>query len=218
MVSVRAYILASVVVMAGIAVGTGLAQPIEQTSTQYFQTYAVPSDGTGVLPPDQNVQMNIRAMAWDPLSIITHKVNVLLTAVEVNNNEVAWQVAELVIRQLSEFGEIEGIWSANKPSIETPDGLWRVVHDDPTAPRQDEFSVLPWMVGIAQSSDLALDDLLYDLHGSVYVSPPEGAPYAITGSLSYVLATETTPSDPVAEGDDEPIEIPDTGDEDVYPV
>jgi len=219
MVTVRAYIIASIVVFGGIAAGSGLAQRPEDLVLASSLSYAAPAgaEGPGALPANQNVQVNIRQNSFDPTSIITHKINAILTPVEVQGDWVAWEISELDLRRVDALGEDEVMWGADRPAIDTPDGLWWVEHQDPMQPIMEEFTVLPHIAGTATSFDPAVADMLFDMEGSPYVAPPQGSLFPITGKLTYALVAADNPSEPEADGDDDEVEVPMEPDE-PYPA
>ena len=170
MVSMRAYIIAGIVAFAGNVAG---------------------GEGSSLLPPDRSVQVNLRQFPKDPTSAVTHKMSLVLTAFEVQGNQVAWEAKELVVRRMGAFGEIDATWSTDWPAINTLDGLWWVDHADPMSPSTDEFTNLPLMIGTATSLDPFLDRMEYAFEGRPEVVPPGGTLFPVSGGLAYTLAAET---------------------------
>lgn len=160
-----------------------------------------------ILPADQCVVFHLREDPDDPESEVSTSIKVLITAVEKDGSSVGWRIHQVVFsRKLADNSEVS--WEALLPEINTADGLWWTSHVDALYPTMDEFTVLPWMLGTADSLDGRYSDLAYDLAGIPDETPPEDQIYATTARLSYRLAADN-PDDPVDDdNDDEPVEMP----------
>jgi hypothetical protein len=87
--------------------------------------------------------------------------------------------------------------------------LWWVEHEDPRNPQYEEFVLPPLIEGLAYADDPNEDDLEFSFEGEVYTppSPPEEAPYPVTGALAHEF-TCYGELDPFEFGLDEPVEVP----------
>lgn len=154
------------------------------------------------LPDDQIVEYRVHETPTNPESAVVFAVRLELRAVDSDANGVGWEITT------AKFRQPDTTWTEDSPYIDSPDGLWWVDHADPNAPEESEFVLPPLLVGTATADDPLDDDLDYDLEGVEYSPPPGEPPYENTGALDYsfTLAHE---EDPLEEGDDEPVEVPD---------
>jgi hypothetical protein len=161
----------------------------------------------GQLPASRTVTLNIYEDPNDPESPVQTEIVLEVSAVEQDGDSVGWQVDSLSVARAVSDGTV-AVWEQPLPDVVSADGLWWVDHADTQAPVTEEFAVVPWMAGVAESLDPRFTDLEFDLAGEVYTPPPEGAPFEVTTSLSYALRA-SSPDEPVDDSDDdEPVEIP----------
>jgi hypothetical protein len=105
--------------------------------------------------------------------------------------------------------EDDVVWVKELPFVPTADGLWWTDHVDPMAPAADEFVLVPWLLGTAESLDPSYEVLEFDLAGEEYTAPSPGEDYAATTGLSYRLRAQAIDEPPVDDSnDDEPVEVP----------
>lgn len=174
-----------------------------------FCALLLTNSSLGELPADQQIILHLREVPDDPQSAIRTVIGVEITAVEMDATSVGWRIQRATFaRRLSDGSE--ATWEALLPTINTPDGLWWIDHADAANPSAEEFTVLPWMIGTADSLDARYSDLEYDLIGAPDTTPPTQQVYANSGKLSYRLAADNSVEPVDDDKDDEPVEIPDT--------
>ena len=158
------------------------------------------------MPHDQIVECNIRERPTDPDSTIVFVVRLELSADSQNGSQIGWEITSTEFRQKAVLEPGDKVWGKNSPTVGTPDGLWWVTHGDPDEPKLDEFVLPPSMNGTAAAEEPSDEDLDYTIQGIAYSPPPGGPPFDVTGSLSYSFTIQGE-SEPEAEGDDEPVEV-----------
>jgi len=158
------------------------------------------------LPPNRSVIFQTHADPQDTESPVVTSVEIRLTAVSRNGNSVAWSAAWIEITLFDEYSEVFDIWFEENPVLETGNGLWQVVHANPLMPTAAEFALPPEMSGIAASTLLEDDALVYYLKGESVGAP--NSPYAITSIMDYSFRMTEDP-EPLDEGDGNPVETDD---------
>lgn len=156
-------------------------------------------------PPEYLVRRVIHATPTDPNSRVALELTMTLNAADVVGNEVGWQVVQIEFRRPGEGGAPDDVWVAKQPVVDSPDGLWRVMHEAAESPRPWEFVKSPLLEGIAAASGPGYEDLAYSFEGSEYKQQP---PYPMTAGLTYQFSEVGDPQ-PMAEGKDDPAEVPD---------
>ena len=156
------------------------------------------------LPADQTVQWRFHQTPSTPSSPVDFRVIATLKAVEMNRDEVGWEVQRLEFFQVLANGT--KTWVENYPGLGTPDGLWWATHANPLAPNLDEFLSSPLLKGVATADNPADDDLTYSLESS----PATIGVYPHTASVTYALAPQDPVEPPIKSGDNEPVEADDT--------
>ena len=162
---------------------------------------AIPATTRAELPPDQTVYYKIRETPKDPESDVVFVLQLEVEAVDSDGDWIGWEVTTLEIRKPPGTGQSWTIWTENSPSVDTTDGLWRIEHADPQAPKLSEFLEPPLIEGTVAAEDPSNPDMEYSVDGVVYQAPalPGGPPFAPTGALDYVLTYEGE-EEPAAEG------------------
>ena len=155
------------------------------------------------------VEYWIHETPTDPNSDITFKIRMWLASEEVDGDQVGWDVTTIEVRQMGDNGGPDTVWTDTTPTVPTPDGLWWVEHADPDNPEAGEFVMPPGLTGTADADDPNDDDLVYDFEGVTYTPPqdPSEPPYDTTGALDYGF-TLNGDEDPLASGEDKPVELP----------
>lgn len=166
----------------------------------------VPLALAGELPEDQTVYYYIHEYPNQPNCDVVFTIRLDLTAADSDADAVGWRITSAEFRQPGNRQAQDKVWTEASPIVNSPDGLWWVEHADPAFPELEEFTLPPKLVGLAMAQDPLDKNLEYDFKGVPYVPPPEGAPFDITGALTYVFAEEE--EDPVEQGKDEPVEVP----------
>ena len=159
------------------------------------------------LPEDQSVYYYIHDNPTQATSNVVFTIRLDLTAADSDGDAVGWEITAIEFRQVGARPTLDTLWSDTSPTVDSPDGLWWVEHSDAAFPALEEFTLPPKLLGLAIGQDPLDKNLDYDLKGVAYVPPLEGAPFEITGALTYVF-TEEEEEDPVEQGKDEPIELP----------
>ena len=152
------------------------------------------------LPPDQTIQWRFRENPRDPNSAITLEAIVTLTAWEADGHAVGWSVARIEFRKPAGSGF--KTWVEENPPLDTPDGLWWVIHIDPGSPNLMELLDTPRLRGRAFADDPGEEDIAYDLSARTRIGLTA---FEHTTEISYALAAADT-EEPIRDGDDEPVE------------
>jgi len=163
------------------------------------------STAVGQMPANQTVSFKMHSNPADPNSAVDFTVTLSLTATEISSGSVGWTVSEIQFVRPGVGGAPDQSWAVTFPIVLTADGLWWVQHADPAAPEVSEFSLPPYVAGVASALDPADEDLSYALQGHPYSPPPGGAPFLRTAALSYAMVLVDTET-PVKGGNDEPVE------------
>lgn len=134
------------------------------------------------LPPDQYIKVAIHETPTDPESDIAFTTELVLTPDEQSGNSIGWKVLVIKIQQF-DSGSVSDTWVDQQPTV--TGGLWWIEHADPDRPTDDEFVILPEIIGTAEPYLWTETDLDYDVAGTEYdpPEPPETPPFANTGSL-----------------------------------
>lgn len=166
------------------------------------------------LPEDQRIRYAIREVPTDPLSAVIWTIDLALEAEDSDGDSVGWSIESVTVTERDASGEPASIWTdAAPPECDSPDGLWWVEHSDPAKPKPADFALPPLLAGTASVQFGAESDLEYTLEGVEYVPEP-GSPLSelvVTG-LDYAF-TPAGESQPLDEGDDEPVTIDDVPDQ-----
>jgi len=178
--------------------------------------FAVTGGAAFGLPDDRTVYLGIHRNPENSQSAIQYTVAVSVSAIEQDGDWIGWEVLQVEVREKATLGS-DTVWAVDLPYVGTPDGLWWVEHADPSAPVRSEFIVPAALADTAVAQDASVPDLEFYIEGVPYAPPPDGAPYDVTGALDFSFSlTESTQADPDSEpddqGDDEPIELPDSPD------
>jgi len=155
------------------------------------------------LPDDQAIEYRVRETPNVPESAVVFTITLYLTASDMDNDEVGWEIDEIRFRQLNSQ-PLQRLWIEDSPVVSSPDGLWWVEHADPQDPQIGEFDMPPLLTGTADAEHSEDPDLDYSFEGVAYVSPPP-PPFEDTVALDYTLTLEGE-EEPIEEGDDEPAE------------
>jgi hypothetical protein len=158
-------------------------------------------------PQELTIQYNIRETPGDPSSAVIWTIDLALQEEQVDGNNIGWLIDSVTISQLDAAGQPESVWTDAAPTVNSVGGLWWVEHADPLDPQRSEFAEPPPLEGTATEQEPANAGLDYYLEGVPYDPPPEGPPFTDTAALDYTLMLVGS-SDPEAEGDDEPVDIP----------
>ncbi len=171
------------------------------------------SEARAHLPETGAITFYIHDDPADPESDVVYVVNLTVKADKEDGESVGWIITKAEIRK-PDSGGPDQVWIEESPTVNTPDGLWWIDHDDHAAPKLEEFVLPPSLDGTADAQNPSDPDLEYDLEGVTYVPPRRGGLYAITGALTYsfTMVGQTEPDD---SGDDEPVELPE-GENDPY--
>jgi hypothetical protein len=162
------------------------------------------------LPADTYVAYWIHEQPGDPESPVAFSVTLSLQAVASYDSSVGWKIASVELRQPGTGGGDDLVWADSAPVVDTPDGLWWVSHADMLYPQRSEFYQLPMFWGVGEALESLNEDIEYAFDGPGSV-PLIEAPYAVTTKMDFYVAYDGDP-DPVTNGQDEPVEIPDEPD------
>jgi len=161
-----------------------------------------------VLPPDRMITYTIHETPTDPESDVVFTIAMYLAAGDRDGDSVGWNIVYIDFLQ-PDTGNPDTTWTEDSPYVDSADGLWWIDHADGTFPDVSEFDLPPLMVGTAAADDPNDDDLEFDFEGVTYTTPPGGDPYANNVALTYFLALAPTPTVPIEEGGDEPVDVAD---------
>lgn len=153
------------------------------------------------VPQKKSVVLNIRETPGDPQSELAFQVEFNLQLEGQNGDQLGWSIHEITFTEFA--GGTERSWSTLDAVFETADGLWWTTHADVENPELSEFADMPFVVGVATSSDPVVADLEFDLSGQMPGSPPPVQP---TTLLTHQLRL-VGESVPEQEGEDEPTDI-----------
>jgi len=123
-----------------------------------------------------------------------------MSAADADGDYLGWEVTSLEFRNVDT--EVDVVWRKYAPVLATTDGLWWVEHADPANPQVSDFKLPPWLFGTAVPDDPEEDDLIYDFVGTETV-PTDGNSSSSAMSFQF---TRSGASEPVAEGEDVPVE------------
>lgn len=160
-----------------------------------------------VLPADQVIQYHLHETPSDPATPVEYRIFLDLNAVDSGHGQVAWEITKIRLEKMDN-GVRVSLWTEDYPAVSTSDGYWWVAHVDLMNPAIPEFVLPPYVSGTAVECSATTEDLVYDLQGKAYVTPPGGAPYGTTGALNYTFTKQGEP-DPDKDGDDDDVELPD---------
>ena len=159
---------------------------------------------------DMIIRYDFHDKPSDPGSDVVLSIVVTLQEFEQTGNKIGWSAALLEIRQPQKAGD-DLIWSKTLPFVGTADGLWWITHADQANPVLEEFAVMPFMSGVAVSeSNPTQKSMFFEMNGTPYAPPPGGPPYKPTFGMTYSFRLDGE-DDPVAEGEEEPVEPSDVG-------
>ena len=158
----------------------------------------------GQVPDDRTVQFEIRYDPSDPFSDVIYTILLEISAIEVIEKSVGWEITNVSIHRLNKFQQPISIRNDQFPFISTNDGLWWIEHVDPVWPQAEEFVMPPTIVGYAVSSDPNVDNLEYNLTSVEYKESLEGSLFDVTASLNYSLNSASEEEG----GDNEPVRMP----------
>jgi hypothetical protein len=155
------------------------------------------------LPADRTIELQIREDPTDNESPVTFLVTVDITAIDSEDNMVAWEIkgAHFIDRQCEQRPCDK--WTGPDPIVDTIDGLWWVEHVDPQSPQTEEFDSMPLIMGTAGAQG-SYADLNYEVQGRSYSGAPSYG--GKVTSLTYELVKKGM-DEPEEEGDDEPTEL-----------
>ncbi len=161
------------------------------------------------MPANRVVKYYIRETPTDPDSDVIFVFALKISARERDGDSIGWSITEA---RLKESGSPVRLWSDDRPTTPTADGLWWIDHQDGDLPIDSEFAVTPQMQGTAEAQDRTDDDMDYDLLGGTYSAAPSlfGANVS-SQTFDFTFVGETTP---YIDGTDEPTAI----DDDVDPA
>ena len=164
------------------------------------------AEASAQLPADQTVQWRFHQTPSNSNSPVDFRIVATLKAIERDRYAIGWEVQSLEFVQILEEGT--KTWVENYPDVDTPDGLWWAVHDDPLSPALNEFLSSPLLSGVAAADNPADEDLDY----RVASTPSTLGVYANTAQVTYALAPIDPDEPPVKSGDNEPVETDGTRD------
>lgn len=168
------------------------------------------SGATADPPAKQDVVYKIHDDPSDPNSDVVLTIGLTLVPTARDGNSIGWEIGQIRFRELSRDGSPDATWIESNAVIPTSDGRWWINHADPANPQLAEFAQPPHLWGTAMADDPNQNNLDYDFQGT---GPMGLTPWEPTGWLDYELAVEGE-SQPLDEGEDEPVEIDDEGDPD----
>lgn len=171
-----------------------------------FVIVAVGSVSASTLPDPVYIRYQVHQDS-DPQEPVSYEIGLVLTALERGGDDIGWRVDGVEIRKIDSSGGADFIWRDLAPEVDTQDGLWWVTHADADAPTNADFVEPPPVAGQAATVQRASADLDYELEGEVYTSPPEGDPWEVTASLSFVLTLDGE-TEPLEEKSEENSEMP----------
>lgn len=169
------------------------------------------SQAQTALPPDRSVLFEIHADTGDPGSPVLLTTEIRLTAKNRIANEVAWNPIWVAITHYDGNGAIAGSWFESNPHLQTSDRFWHVSHADAAKPETAEFVNPPELSGVADSDSPNGPTLDYFIKGRSPTGSPN-SPYPITSILDYSFWKSNEP-EPVDDGEDEPVDIPEGTDD-----
>ena len=160
--------------------------------------------------PDHTIGFNLHKTVGDPTSPIDFTVTMGLMIEAQDGDSIGWDVVVVTIREWNENGDLLNTWSKFNPFVETTDGLWWIEHANPAAPVNSEFLIPPRIADTAGHVNPTEAALEFEFEGTIYVAPPEGAPFEDTSSLTiWLRAEEIPPPPPKKDIENEPVEMPD---------
>lgn len=125
-----------------------------------------------------------------------------------NQDEVAWKVDRIRVIESATTSTPARSWSITSPSLNTPDGLWRIVHAHPLKHDPAEFVESPLLSGAGNPESGTTQTLNLQITSTAFVGTPPSA-FEIPASLALV-GTAPGGTLPIVEVDDEePTEIDD---------
>ncbi len=158
------------------------------------------------LPDDRVAEYFIRETPSNPQSNIILVAELELTAISQDGDDITWEITSITLTEPGTGEAEDTVWADDAPDPVTSNGYWIVTHDDPTDPQDTEFDQPPLLSGTATADDPADDDLDYDLSGGECDSSCQQLFSGSVGGMIYTFQ-RVSAEDPIAEGDDDPVEI-----------
>lgn len=131
----------------------------------------------------------------------------LLTMVpdEQSGNLVGWRADTIEIREYDSGNSEIGYWLDQSSTLNTADGLFWIRHEQPATPELSEFQALPLLTGAASEAGAATTPSLeYSLEANTTAADVSGD--GMVKEMNYALKFSDE-SEPVAEGEDDPVWI-----------
>jgi hypothetical protein len=156
-------------------------------------------------PEDRVATYKLRVDPNNESSDIIFLVELDLTAVDHDEDEIAWQVTQARFSETDAEGTPVRTWSIDDPELHTVDNLWWVAHEDLDEPSVEDFTAVPQLEGVAEAQ--GPDGDLEFAIASTELDPLERLMYG--GAVAGVAHDfhEVGEEDPVIDPDDEPAEV-----------
>jgi hypothetical protein len=159
------------------------------------------------LPDDRVVSYLIREDPNDQESDVIFEIEFEIAAIQTNGNAIEWSVDQANFVEYDTNGSPIDSWTDDDPTVITSNGLWWVVHEDPESPAVAEFNMPPTVTGVA-TVDTTGDDLEYIIESGTLTQNQSEMYGGEVAGLTHFLARVAV-SEPIAEGEDEPVEVDD---------
>ena len=168
-------------------------------------SWAFTNEALATPPEDRYVEYSIREDPSDESSDVIFAARLHLHAVDVVFSNVVWEVESAEFEEINTSG-VAASWSITSPTVDTPSGFWSVMHVDTENPAVHEFDTPPLIEGCANHISGTTSDLDFSLGSGSLTQAQQAMFDGYVAGLSHTFQ-EVNASEPVVEGDDEPVEV-----------